>query len=98
MKLCRLTAVHSLDRFYDELARQFGFPSHFGRNLDALWDVLTTDIEGPLKIIWEDTQLSQTGLGDEYARLVSLLEEIAAERGDMTLEFPSGGKPSKNIE
>ena len=92
MKICRLTDIRSLDRLYDELARQLGFPQHFGRNLDALWDVLTTDVEGPLTIVWENPELAQAGLGDDYARLLALLEDAAAERGDMTLEFLPGGK------
>lgn len=89
MKHCRLTNIRSLDQLYDELARQLGFPRHFGRNLDALWDVLTSDIEGPVEIVWEDQALSQASLGDEYPRLVSLLEEVAAERGDLLFKFVS---------
>lgn len=93
MKRCRLTDIRTLDQLYNELARQLGFPDHFGRNLDALWDVLTTDIEGPLEIVWENPELSRAGLGDDYARLVSLLEDATAERGDMTLEFLPKAKP-----
>ena len=93
MKHCRLTHIRSLDQLYDELARQLGFPGHFGRNLDALWDTLTTDVEGPVEIVWEDPEHSQSSLGDEYARVVALLEEVAEERGDMTLEFLPGEKP-----
>lgn len=94
MKRCRLTDIRSLDQLYDELARQLGFPRHFGRNLDALWDALTTDVEGPVEIVWEDPERSQASLGDEYARVVSLLEEVVAQRGDMTLEFlPDGKQP-----
>lgn len=93
MKHCRLTDIRSLDRLYDELARQLGFPDHFGRNLDALWDVLTTDIEGPVEIVWEDPEISRAALGDDYARLVSLLEEAVTERGDMTLAFLPDGRP-----
>lgn len=26
---------------HDEIARQMNLPGHYGRNLDALWDVLT---------------------------------------------------------
>ena len=93
MKRCRLTDIRSLDQLYDELARQLGFPPHFGRNLDALWDVLTSDVAGPLEIVWEKPELSRASLGDDYPRLVALLEEAVAERGDMTLEFLPGGKP-----
>lgn len=92
MKHCRLTDIRALDQLYDELARQLDFPRHFGRNLDALWDVLTTEVEGPLEIVWEDPEHAQASLGDEYGRVVALLEEVVAQRGDMTLEFLPGGK------
>jgi len=87
MKHCHLTDIRTTERFYDELARQLDFPAHFGRNLDALWDVLCSDAEGPLEILWEGTQLSRDSMGGDYAKLVELLEEVAAERGDMTLKL-----------
>lgn len=87
MKHCHLTDIRATERFYDELARQLDFPAHFGRNLDALWDVLSGDVEGPLEILWDGTQLSRASMGGDYAKLVALLEEVAAERGDMTLKL-----------
>lgn len=95
MKSCHLSDIRSVARFYDELARQLDFPAHFGRNLDALWDVLVNDIEGPLEIVWQDTRLSQETMGDDYARLVALLEEAAEERGDVTLKLLPSGKQKR---
>jgi hypothetical protein len=40
-------AIHSLDDLYDQISTRLSLPAHFGRNLDALWDVLSTDVEGP---------------------------------------------------
>lgn len=87
MKHCHLADIRSTAHFYDELARQLAFPAHFGRNLDALWDVLSGDVEGPLEIVWEGTQISRAHMGNDYAKLAELLEEAAAERGDMTLKL-----------
>lgn len=95
MKRCHLVNIDSSARFYDELARQLAFPSHFGRNLDALWDVLTGDVEGPLEIVWEDCDSAAAKLGVEYAKLAGLLKEVAAERDDITLEFLPGAKTSR---
>ncbi len=33
------------------LAREMSLPSYFGRNLDALWDVLT-DLTEPTAVLW----------------------------------------------
>lgn len=84
MKRCHLTDIRSTSRFYDELARQLDFPPHFGRNLDALWDTLTTDIEGPIEVVWEGAEHARAHLGKDFSRLTDLLREVAAERGDFT--------------
>jgi len=40
---------------HDELARVLGFPAHYGRNLDALYDFLTE--YGPrLRIVFENAK------------------------------------------
>ena len=43
--------------FYDDLVRRWDLPEWFGRNLDALWDVLGDLAQEPLLVIWR-------GLGD----------------------------------
>ena len=30
-----------------------------GRNLDALWDVLSADIEGPIEVLWDNPESSR---------------------------------------
>ncbi len=87
LKQCRLSGIRSAAQFYEELARQLDFPAHFGRNLDALWDALSADVEGPLEIIWQDTQLSRSAMGADYAGLLAVLEEAAAERDDFALRL-----------
>ncbi len=80
-------AVRSLDQFYDEMALLFRFPEHFGRNLDALWDVLTAEVQGPVELIWEESAVSKKTLGKDYARLAALLRDVEKERGDFTVRF-----------
>ena len=64
-------AIRSVEEFYDEIARGLHFPEYFGRNLDALWDVLTTDIEGPVELVWEDSADSVRAL--RRARLMAIV-------------------------
>jgi len=75
--------VTSIEKFYDELARQLSFPRHFGRNMDALWDTLTADTPGPVELVWEKAELSRATMGVDYQRAVELLREVAAERDDV---------------
>ena len=84
LKRCVLRDIRTLAHFYDELARQLAFPAHFGRNLDALWDVLTGEVAGPFEIVWEQSAQAQANLGLDYAKLVILLNDLAAERDDFT--------------
>jgi len=77
--------VSSLEDFYDELSRNLPLPEHFGRNLDALWDSLTGDVEGPFEIIWKHSALSRKRMGKEYDAVLVLLHDLEAEREDFRL-------------
>jgi ribonuclease inhibitor len=70
---------------YDALAAQLALPAHLGRNLDALWDALTTDLAGPVEIVWRDVAASRATLGADADRLIALLREVAAARDDVRL-------------
>jgi ribonuclease inhibitor len=77
--------VRTLADVYAALAGPLGFPVHFGNNLDALYDVLATDIAGPVEIVWRDHRLSQAALGADYERVLAVLRDAAGARDDMTL-------------
>ena len=88
-KRCLLSGkkVRSLDVFYDEIARQLAFPVHFGRNLDALWDVLSADIEGPIEVVWESPDSSRIGMGRDFDRIVAVLKDAEKARKDFRLRI-----------
>jgi ribonuclease inhibitor len=77
--------IHSLDDFYDEISRQLSLPAYFGRNLDALWDVLSTDVEGPVEIIWRNAQASKRAMGEDFEKVLKVLKELEGEREDFKL-------------
>jgi ribonuclease inhibitor len=74
--------IQSLDDFYDRLESGLLLPGHFGRNLDALWDVLSTDVEGPFEIIWKHSADSKKSMGKDFDRVVKLFQELEEERDD----------------
>ncbi|NLI83192.1 MAG: barstar family protein [Deltaproteobacteria bacterium] len=78
--------VQSLEQFYDAIGSQLSLPEYFGHNLDALWDVLSTDVEGPVEIVWTQAGLSRQAMKEDFERLVAVLEEVVAERDDISLE------------
>ncbi len=80
-------SISSLDEFYSELAKKLRFPEHFGRNLDALWDVLTTDVKGPVELAWEDSKLSKKSMGKDFEKVAALLGDVGKEREDFKVSF-----------
>lgn len=52
------------ESFHTFLKLQMNFPEYYGNNLDALWDCLTGEIELPLKIVWNNFNISKITLGD----------------------------------
>lgn len=88
MITCHLQHIATIDQFYDELTKQLKLPSHFGRNLDALYDSLIADVKGPFELVWRETDASRQSLGvDLYSTLLEILESVAEERGDVILDI-----------
>ena len=79
--------IRSLDEFYSQIARKLRFPDFFGRNLDALWDTLTTDVKGPVELVWKDAEASRKAMGKEFEKVVALLREVEKEREDFKVSF-----------
>jgi ribonuclease inhibitor len=80
-------AIRSLDEFYGEIAKKLRFPDYFGRNLDALWDVLTTDVKGPVELAWEDSEASKKSMGKDFEKVAALLKDVEKERDDFKVTF-----------
>ncbi|OWY38527.1 barnase inhibitor [Xenophilus sp. AP218F] len=86
--MCELHHIHSLEQLFAELSRQLRLPPHFGANLDALYDALSNDVQGPFEVVWRETAESRRHLGaDVYATILEILETVAEERGDVTLDI-----------
>ena len=67
-----------------KIARDLGWDRPL-TNLDALYDVLRREIEGPIEIVWRPTASAQQALGTEMAPIAATLREVARERADMAL-------------
>ncbi|MGN7455483.1 barstar family protein [Paenibacillus pasadenensis] len=65
---------------HDWFAEQFGFPEHYGRNLDALYDCLGDYAAPPLRLRWLRFEESRVRLGEDAARaLLQLLQDVESE-------------------
>jgi ribonuclease inhibitor len=79
--------IRSLDDLYDQLSIRLSLPEHFGRNLDALWDSLSTDVADSFEIVWKHSQHSKKLMGKDFDRVVKLLKDLQKERDDFTLKI-----------
>ena len=78
MTTYRLDCAQMTDRqtAHDYLAQTLGFPDWYGRNLDALYDLLTGHL-GPARVELTQTQALE-GLGN-YGRLLLETFQAAAD-------------------
>jgi ribonuclease inhibitor len=85
---CRLDGRTRTRRaVFARLARALGFPGHFGHNLDALFDVLTTDLAGPIEIVWRGRTRAELEADPELGPVLATLEAAARARPDLTLRL-----------
>jgi ribonuclease inhibitor len=80
-------SILTMEDLYRTLGEQLSFPPHFGNNLDALWDTLANDIPGPVELVWLDAAISRNVLGDQFAPVAALLQEVNRERRDFRVIF-----------
>lgn len=78
--------VRSEADFHDAIVEALRLPPHYGKNLDALWDVLSADVERPLRIIWRDASLSKAAMPECFAKIVEVLRRV--ERQDIEWNLP----------
>lgn len=70
--------IRTVSDFHDALAVPLDFGPYYGRNLNALWDRLSTDVERPVEIVWKDSAVSREQLGAEvFERIVRVLVRAA---------------------
>ncbi|MER0444437.1 barstar family protein [Streptomyces sp. Edi4] len=72
--------VESPADLHQVLAGPLDFGPYYGRNLDALWDRLSRDVERPVEIVWENAEVSRGRMGDEaFEAIASVLVRAAEE-------------------
>lgn len=74
-----LGAVETRGEALAGVGEALGFPGHYGRNLDALWDCLT-DLEAPTALVWAGWQVLATGAPQAWADVFGVLTERVAEQ------------------
>lgn len=71
---------------YDQLAQRFSFPDYYGRNLDALYDLLT-ERQTPTRLVVRRRAVLEETLGGYGASFLKTLEEAARENPLFQVKF-----------
>ena len=81
-------AILSEGNFHDVLAEALDLSGYYGGNLTALWDVLSTDVERPVRLVWKNSAVSRAAMGSSFDRLVDVLRRV--EKQDIEWNLPDG--------
>jgi ribonuclease inhibitor len=65
--------------FHLEISRALGFGEYYGRNLAALWDTLSSDVERPVVLVWRSSEMSRSKLGDAFDKIVGVFSRVKAQ-------------------
>lgn len=81
-----VTTVQSASELHRLLKQKLNFPSHYGENWDAFWDLITDpeDAGLPDEIIWIGFSALQRKLPKEAESLLSCLDEYNHQPGIKT--------------
>jgi RNAse (barnase) inhibitor barstar len=71
-------------KFHEELKIKAGFPDYYGKNWDALFDMLTDEKFSNMSLLIADYDFLAEGLGCEEAqKLLKVLEDAASREGTL---------------
>lgn len=75
----------SKEEAHDYIQDQLGLSSYYGKNLDALWDELTS-LEGPLDIKIRHSKKIKNSLGAYGKRLIETFEDAARDNKNIRVK------------
>ena len=76
--------IGDYEDFYAQLKEKLTLPEHFGDNLDALFDVITGELEMPLHLEFVNMSVEQLEIFED---LLTTLEDTEEEVEDFTFTY-----------
>jgi ribonuclease inhibitor len=67
-------SISSEQDFHKRIASAFSVAQYYGNNLNALWDLLSTDVERPVEIVWKNSKESEQSMGETFKKIISIFE------------------------
>ncbi len=78
--------ISSEGSFHSELLKSRNFPRHYGANLDALWDILSTDIERPITLVWKNSAYSKEAMQSKFDDIIAILNRVEKQDVEWKLD------------
>ena len=85
-------AMTTRDAAHSHLALRLGLPDYYGRNLDALYDILSADLPESTRLVVYRREALAQNLGAYSAALLGALVEAGRENPHLQVVFDSGGE------
>jgi identified by metaGeneAnnotator len=78
--------IYTEQDFHNQISKIFSIQDYYGNNLDALWDLLSTNVERPITLVWKDAMFSKNQLKSIFIEIVKVLERVKKQDEDYGLE------------
>ena len=82
--------LESVDEFHDIMIRELNLPETYGRNMDALYDYLTTDLQEEVVIHLLDPLDLPDNLGRRGDKIIMTMMEAAEENRWLAVSMEEG--------
>lgn len=69
-------SISTEEEFHTQISSSFSVTQYYGNNLNALWDLLSTDVERPIELIWTNSKYSEKLMGDSYKKILIILDRV----------------------
>lgn len=76
--------LENMSDFYEILKQELSLPNYFGENLDALFDVISGDVELPLHIHFINMNLEQL---ENFSSLIDTMKDLEREVEGFTFRY-----------
>ena len=80
-----LTDCKYIRDFHERIRIAFNFPEWYGRNLDALWDLLSEPWSAHITVIGADTMTKD--LREYFPKIIQIFEDVKVAQQELGLSF-----------
>lgn len=75
----------TIDKLHDEIEKKLDVPGYYGRNLDALYDVLTDMAE--CAIVLKNAEIMENCCGEYAKKVIKVIKDAEAQNSSMAFRI-----------